>query len=245
MRGIFSILLLTGAAANCEGLEGCAASSPALLQRQRKKFMIGGDPTTLYGNTDGTANVKGIFEVSYDPSVYTSGTAAENAELQEKAWKAIKEGLSVLLGHGVNEEEITLQWRAGEALLQSEGRREDVELSCLFTFLCAKSYVAFSPFCVPDSFHIISAGTVAGAPATATTSTPGIPTTQTTSPGGTANVKGIFEVSYDPSVYTSGTAAENAELQEKAWKAIKEGLSVLLGLQAFLSCLCCFLSLLV
>ena len=35
----------------------------------------------------GTANVKGIFEVSYDPSVYTSGTAAENAELQERNWR--------------------------------------------------------------------------------------------------------------------------------------------------------------
>jgi len=114
--------------------------------------------------------------------------ADSHTPFQEKAWKAIKEGLSVLLGlqaflsgfccwysgrllsllflllvvgcfccllfllfllgHGVNEEEITLEWRAGEALLQSEGRREDVELSCLFTFLCAKS----SPFCVWPTF---------------------------------------------------------------------------------------------
>ena len=35
----------------------------------------------------GTASVTGIFEVSYDPSVYTSGTAAENAELQERNWR--------------------------------------------------------------------------------------------------------------------------------------------------------------
>ena len=35
----------------------------------------------------GTASVTGILEVSYDPSAYPSGTAAENAELQERNWR--------------------------------------------------------------------------------------------------------------------------------------------------------------
>ena len=43
--------------------------------------------TGLSSGVRGTASVTGIFEVSYDPSVYTSGTAAENAELQERNWR--------------------------------------------------------------------------------------------------------------------------------------------------------------
>lgn len=209
--------------------------------------------TTTTTSAGHMTNITGRFVLAYDASIYTQGTAAEIADLQEKSKKAFEQSLAALLGHGVKGEEITMVWKPVAALIQSKERRELSEVICLFTFpvppvdvatmvkvveemqpdtLSASFKSSLSEFGVPDTVEVTSLVTVEPPSSTTTSPPPGPSTTPSPCGGGTpspaSTVEGSFLLSYDL-VDWNATAEELEKLKATGTAAIQNSLALLIG----------------
>eukprot|EP00435_Cladocopium_sp_Y103_P046734 s1155_g13.t1 len=175
-------------------------------------------------------DITGKFTLTYDASVYTQGTAAEIADLQDKSKKAFEQSLAALLGHGVK----------GDLLVYVPGAIDVATMVKVVEeiqpdVLSASFKTSLSEFGVPDTVEVISLVTVEDiqSPSSSTTSPhpPSPSTTASPCGGGTSpasTIEGSFLLSYDL-VNLNATAEELEQLKATGTAAIQNGLALLIG----------------